>query len=345
MLSVVCARSENRQDACSNISEDGNLVWETRIAAVHRSLGRRGLTLIELMVVMAIIAILSSLLLTGVQAAREASRRLSCQNNLRQFGLAMEAHHQAHRHYPTGGWGNLWVGDPDRGFGVEQPGGWAFNLLPYIEQGQVHAMGAGKVGQDKNVALAQMMQVPLPLFHCPSRRGGALYPFSLLYVMRNALPVDYAAKTDYAVNGGDRPLSGGSGPLSLDSAHVNGHSWPDLARISGISFTRSRFRQVDVFSGLSNTLAIGEKFLSASGLGLAGADDQTLYMGDDADIRCFTRNPPLRDTLTGELSDQFGSRHPAGCQFLYCDGRVQTIHYDIDIDVFRMLGNRTIQHP
>ena len=96
-----------------------------------------GFTLVELLVVIAIIGILIALLLPAVQAAREASRAASCRNHLKQMGLAALNVESAHGHFPSGGWGWEWAGDPDGGFGDRQPGGWYYNVLAYLELSSV----------------------------------------------------------------------------------------------------------------------------------------------------------------------------------------------------------------
>src|SRR4051812_2067861 len=93
-----------------------------------RPRGSTGFTLIELLVVIAIIAILIALLVPAVQKVREASARTQCTNNLKQIGLAMHQYHDAYKEFPSNGWGWNWVGTPNHGVGINQPGGWLFSI-------------------------------------------------------------------------------------------------------------------------------------------------------------------------------------------------------------------------
>src|SRR5262252_496450 len=104
---------------------------------------RRAFTLVELLVVIAIIGLLIALLLPAVQAAREAARRSQCRNNLKQLGLAAQNHLNAQKAFPSGGWGWHWVGDPDRGYGLNQPGGWTYSLLSFVEGTNIRNLGKG----------------------------------------------------------------------------------------------------------------------------------------------------------------------------------------------------------
>src|SRR5437868_13999372 len=102
---------------------------------------RVAMTLVELLVVIAVIGILIALLLPAVQSAREAARMIECKNHLKQIGVAWQHHYSCHKFFPTGGWGPAWAGDPNQGFDKRQPGGWAYNMLPFIEEGSIHDIG------------------------------------------------------------------------------------------------------------------------------------------------------------------------------------------------------------
>ena len=139
----------------------------------------RGFTLIELLVVIAIIAMLVTLLLPAVQAAREAARRTQCINHLKQIGLGSLNHESAHGFLPSGGWGFGWIGDPDRGYGLRQPGGWMYNILAFIEQGDLHDIGKGLPQKQKELALGQQLATtPVSFYSCPSRRDAIARRFN-----------------------------------------------------------------------------------------------------------------------------------------------------------------------
>ncbi|MEO2045839.1 MAG: DUF1559 domain-containing protein [Pirellulales bacterium] len=139
--------------------------------------GQRAFTLVELLVVIAIIGILVALLLPAIQAAREAARRNSCKNNLKQLALGCLNHESSTGHLPSGGWGNLWVGDADRGSGKNQPGCWLYSVLPYIEQQALHNLpkDGQSDGDPQATQLAgavKLMESTIDIINCPSRRSG-----------------------------------------------------------------------------------------------------------------------------------------------------------------------------
>ena len=170
----------------------------------------RAFTLVELLVVIAIIGILVALLLPAVQAAREAARRNSCKNNVKQLALGWMNHESAMGHFPTGGWSWKWVGDADRGFGLNQPGGWVFNTLPFIELQALHDMPSDGqkdvVTVQQKTAALEMLVHPLSTVHCPTRQSiEAVRRGSVTYWNADTLlSGSLVGGTDYAANSGDR---------------------------------------------------------------------------------------------------------------------------------------------
>ena len=162
---------------------------------------RCAFTLVELLVVIAIIGILIGLLLPAINAAREAGRRTQCLNQVKQMGLACMTHESTNGFLPTDGWSYYWSGDPDRGYTRAQPGGWIYNILPFMEYKSVHDLGAGLSLAAKRPLLAQIAATVIPTIICPSRRPAKLYP-NANGATCNADTPPQAAHTDYASNAG-----------------------------------------------------------------------------------------------------------------------------------------------
>jgi len=312
---------------------------------------RAAFTLIELLVVIAIIGILIALLLPAVQAARESARQLRCVNNLKQLGLAVVNHQDTHGHYPSGGWGWYWVGDPDRGFGRRQPGGWVFNVLPFIEQESLWEMASdGKPEQltsEQLRAANRVTKTPLTLLSCPSRRPPIAYPspWSGTYVARNATQNtssnNFEVRADYAANAGSQNRNQwNAGPDSIQAAES--FNWAADSECNGISYQGSEVELSDVGDGPSNTIMLGEKYLNPDhySTGNDAADNESMYTGFNNDNYRNTYELPMQDRPGYGHERLFGSAHWSGCHFVFCDGRVQMINYNIDRTAYSCLGNR-----
>src|SRR5580704_2621702 len=145
----------------------------------NRGSGRRtfsGFTLVELLVVITIIGILVSLLLPAVQSAREQARLTQCKNNIKQLAMGCQTHVSTYQYFPGGGWGWGWIGDPTHGSGNTQPGGWIYNILPYIDQQNVHDLQLGQTGAGLAAAAGRMLSTPLAVLSCADRRTLQTYP-------------------------------------------------------------------------------------------------------------------------------------------------------------------------
>lgn len=252
----------------------------------------------------------------------------------------MQMHVDTHRHLPTGGWGYSWLGDPEYGFGSLQPGGWIFNVLPFIEQENLRKLALGLPTASRRDAIRNMIRQPVSILNCPSRRGTASYPYVSVSPLFNCDIPNESAKSDYAVNGGSNQIDTGRGPSSHSIADMRDYEWPSLEKFTGISFVRSRLRFAEITDGLSNTYLVGEKYVSLGDARGFGGDDQSMYMGDDADIRRWGFGPPLSDRSRVEDRWAFGSRHSAVCGFVLVDGSVRHQDFGIDTSTHLRLSDR-----
>ncbi len=240
----------------------------------HHQKNPRGFTLVELLVVIAIIGILIALLLPAVQAAREAARRMSCSNNLRQLSIAMHNYHNTHRKFPLSAENSLY------GYSVQS------KVLPFIERGNMDDLiDFGKPmftgspwAPTLNPALSSVVALEIPVLTCPSDAG------SVFSVGSDGLKW---AGTNYMVNAGP-----GTGAIYCNSADTSGLFW----RGSQTSFR-------DVTDGTSNTLLLTETLFGTRG------DDTSSLVDAQRQIKRVSGGAPCSmsaDTLAAQAASGFG---------------------------------------
>jgi len=283
---------------------------------------RPAFTMIELLIVVAIIAVLIALLLPAVQSAREQARRVQCSNNLMQLGIALGNYASTHRVLPPG------VVN-EKGPILNLPQGyhssWAVQILPFLERGNVHRRFNLRKGvYEPSNATAR--QSKIPTFLCPSDGLPGLMSYAGCHHDVEA-PIDADNRGVLYLNshvGYDDITDGPASTLLLGELR---HGGPTLGWASGTRATlRNTGMRINERDPVMPVPGIGGSFRTA-------ADPQELA----ADVEKMVEDGILPIDFVGG----FSSWHPGGSNFLFCDGSVRLLKQSIDQHIYRSLGNRS----
>ena len=295
---------------------------------------RAGFTLVELLVVIAVIGILIALLLPAVQAAREAARRMHCANNLKQIGLALHNYHDAHKRFPPGTTVTVrYMGHPNRGWGF------LVQLLPYVEASTAE-VGISIMYDMDNTWLNELGKRRVSLFLCPSYENPAVN--SSHPVIGPVYGMDYYGVMGAKETGCPSPPGARYPILPIPPAWMDSNGCTSGGHANtGILYPNSTVRIGDVRDGTSNTLIVGE---------IAWNTDQfwpwTFGTSDGYTSMYSTKNVryPINSTkcvLGGSFNDaSFASMHPGGAQFVFADGSVEFLSETMDLALYRALATR-----
>jgi len=306
----------------------------------------RGFTLVELLVVVAIIGILVGLLLPAAQAAREAARGIQCADHLRQIGLALQSYAATKRSFPPGCVVSVkdndnplmydpWAEAGDSRSHANMHGtSWMLMVLPYLEQTTLYDQwdfSRSVIGNP------QVAQTDIAVFYCPSRRSGA-----------RSSDRKYLLDRNWTGGGNDYGGCLGSGNGWKNTGHHRftddntGRRWNAPEHLGIFSpNVRTQFRQIR--DGTSHTILIGELQR------LDGSKDQrTSYdgwaVGGVPTLFTTARDEQSGFYQTGGINNDFfeaaGSEHPGGAYFGMADGSVHFISENISTDIIFSLGNR-----
>jgi prepilin-type N-terminal cleavage/methylation domain-containing protein len=293
----------------------------------------RGFTLIELLVVIAIIAILIALLLPAVQQAREAARRSTCKNNLKQIGIALHNYHEQSGSFPPGYVSNRaptsnsnWcqqhrTGAPDGG----QFAPWHVLILPQIDQAPLHdRFDFETVFQTTgNQPTAAVLAVTerLEVYNCPSEtKTNPLWPSYL------------------GVQGGGTGTSVECQNTGCDPGNIRAF-WSN-----GALYSASNTKFADLLDGVSNVFLVGETRYASAPWSSSTKQDSCAF------TRCLVgtwEQINLHDSQTrGQVATRgFSSFHVGGCHALLGDGSVHFISENIDLRTYQTLGIRNDKSP
>ena len=310
-----------------------------------------GFTLVELLVVIAIIGVLVALLLPAVQAAREASRRTQCTNQIRQVGLATHNYEAAQTHFPSS---------------ISGPFGYLALTLPYFEGKNLHDLIDFDVRWDdpKNQA---MRDATLDFLKCPSQNAVE----GMIIFKGIGADFEIGEGTQrahyYAVNGAKiDDACPGVEPYELTSCGPLSKKERGYHATNGVMYPLSAVRHGQITDGTSNTFLVAEcswDFGNSAAAWYAGAafwggeydDPEKLKwlasrVGDgfwtynQAQIRWALEERANEVGFTPQKSLQsdlsFGSKHPGGVHFCLADGSARVVNRETDVTVLRAFAGR-----
>ncbi|HTI52374.1 MAG TPA: DUF1559 domain-containing protein [Planctomycetaceae bacterium] len=272
---------------------------------------RRGLTVLELLVVLAIVGVLLGLVLPALNAARESARKLTCSHNLRQLGIALHSYHDVFAGLPAG-----W----QRESSGRSAFGWASGILTFIEQEPLDQ----KVDRTRSIDAAENLSAcrqSFPMLLCPSDNAPARFELFADQGTVASWPPKVLARLPGANYVG---IFGTLDPDTVDGRIGNG------AFLEGRSIRMAEFQR-----GLSQSLLVGERTaqrLTSTWIGF-------VIGGEDAPGRVaggVILGPNRRDADECE----FDSRHPGSVNFLWGDAGVRSISDSIDSAIYRRFARR-----
>jgi len=287
--------------------------WKT----LHPALRRTGFTLVELMVVIAIVGTLVALLLPAVQAAREASRRASCSNNLRQIGLGLLNYHDVKRSFPPGIIDHKTFTNP-KGRQLA----WSIFVLPYLEQQNVYALFDLHQAYNSNANRIAGGQV-LSVYLCPSTA---------------TLQPDRRGDTTGDVNGNGR-WDAGDDLAFTDYGGNFGFSGFDKPFMNGVLIYERAITMAQITDGSSRTLIVTEDTGRGPSFDGQWANGENIY----------DQSGPINDRTGMGANNEMWSDHPGGINALLCDGSVRFLDEKMELSTLAALctraGDETVENP